>query len=112
VVVGVLAVSFVVGWVWLWFHPRSALLIHNSFLIIIGTVLITAGVSVIRRGLSPFAMLRERLQDVRSGRTSRLGGRVPDRGRAAGAGSQHAAARSARIVSRGRSRKRATWRMA
>jgi len=76
-VVGVLGVSFVAGWVWLWFHPRSALLIHNSFLIIIGTVLITAGVSVIRRGLSPFALLRERLQDVRSGRTSRLEGEYP-----------------------------------
>ena len=76
-VVGVLAASFVAGWAWLWFHPRSALLIHNSFMVIIGTVLITAGVSVIRRGLSPFAILRERLQDVRSGRTSRVEGEYP-----------------------------------
>jgi signal transduction histidine kinase len=76
-VVGVLGASLVAGWVWLWFHPRSVLLVHNSFLIIIGTVLITAGVSVIRRGLSPFATLRERLQDVRSGRTSRVEGEYP-----------------------------------
>jgi len=76
-VVGVLTTALVAGWVWIWFHPRSALLVHNSFLIIIGTVLITAGVSVIRRGLSPFATLRERLQDVRSGRTSRVEGEYP-----------------------------------
>jgi len=75
--VGVLAASFVVGQVVLMFHPRRVLLIHNSFIIIIATVLMTAGISVIRRGLSPFAMLQERLQDVRSGRTSRLEGEYP-----------------------------------
>ena len=74
---GVLAASFVVGRVVLMFHPGRVLLIHNSFIIIIATVLITAGVSVIRRGLSPFVVLRERLQDVRSGRTSRLEGEYP-----------------------------------
>jgi len=76
-VVGVLALSFIVGVTFMTFHPGSALLIHNSFLIIIGVVLVTAGVSVIRRGLSPFAMLRDRLQDVRSGRTSRVEGEYP-----------------------------------
>lgn len=76
-VAAVLAAAFVVGQVVLMFHPGSILLLHNSFLIVIGTVLATAGVSVIRRGLSPFAMLRERLQDVRSGRTSRLEGDYP-----------------------------------
>jgi signal transduction histidine kinase len=73
----ILAVAFVVGMLWMSYHPRSALLIHNSFMLIIGAVLVTAGVSVIRRELSPFALLRDRLQDVRSGRTSRLDGEYP-----------------------------------
>ena len=74
---GILAATFVVGQIVLIFHPRRALLIHNSFIIVIATVLITAGMSVIRRGLSPFALLQQRLQDVRSGRTSRLEGEYP-----------------------------------
>ncbi len=36
-----------------------------------------AGVSVIRRGLSPFRVLRERLSDVRDGRSARLAGDYP-----------------------------------
>jgi len=76
-VVGIFAVTFIVGMVVISYHPRSALLMHNSFMIIIAVVLVTAGVSVIRRGLSPFAMLRDRLQDVRAGRTSRLDGEYP-----------------------------------
>lgn len=76
-VVGVLAVALVVGITYMTFHPRSALLIHNSFMIIIGVVLVTAGASVIRRGLSPFGLLRERLEDVRAGRASRLEGEYP-----------------------------------
>jgi signal transduction histidine kinase len=76
-VVGVLVTAFIVGFVFLHLHPGSALLIHNSFLIVIGVVLVTAGVSVIRRGLSPFATLRDQLQDVRAGRISRLDGEYP-----------------------------------
>jgi signal transduction histidine kinase len=76
-VISVLTVAFVIGLVWIHLHPRSALLIHNSFMFIIAAVLVTAGVSVIRRELSPLTMLRDRLQDVRSGRTSRLEGEYP-----------------------------------
>ena len=42
-----------------------------------GVVLVTAGLSVIRSGLSPFRMLRERLAAVRDGRTARLEGDYP-----------------------------------
>lgn len=76
-VASVFVVAFLVSAVILHFHPRWALLIHNSLLIIVSVVLVTAGVSVIRRGLSPFTVLRERLGDVRSGRTSRLEGEYP-----------------------------------
>jgi signal transduction histidine kinase len=76
-VVGLLAVALVVGMTYMTFHPRSALFIHYSFLFIFGVVLVTAGVSVIRRGLSPFVVLRDRLEDVRAGRASRVEGEYP-----------------------------------
>jgi signal transduction histidine kinase len=57
--------------------PRSAWLIHNSMLTLTGVIIVAAGVSVIRRGLSPFRVLRERLSDVRDGRSARLAGDYP-----------------------------------
>jgi signal transduction histidine kinase len=57
--------------------PRSTWLIHNSMVTMSGVIIVTAGVLVIRRGLSPFRMLRERLSDVRDGRSARLSGDYP-----------------------------------
>ena len=76
-VIGVFAIVFMAGAFMAHARPRWALQIHNAFLLVGAVVLVTAGVSVIRRGLSPFAMLQERLSDVRSGRTSRLEGEYP-----------------------------------
>lgn len=59
-------------------YPHSALIVHDGLLALGGAALVTAGLSVIRRGLSPVAMLRERLSDVRAGRSSRLEGEYPD----------------------------------
>jgi signal transduction histidine kinase len=59
-------------------YPHSALMVHDGLLAMGGAVLVTLGLSVIRRGLSPVAMLRERLGDVRDGRSSRLEGEYPD----------------------------------
>ena len=59
-------------------YPHSALIVHDGLLALGGAALVTAGLSVIRRGLSPVAMLRERLSDVRHGRSSRLEGEYPD----------------------------------
>jgi signal transduction histidine kinase len=59
------------------YHPRQALIIHNGLLALGGAVLVTAGVSVIRRVLSPFDMLHDRLAAVRDGRTPRLEGEYP-----------------------------------
>ena len=59
-------------------YPHSALIVHDGLLAMGGAALVTAGLSVIRRGLSPVAMLRERLTDVRNGRSSRLEGEYPD----------------------------------
>jgi signal transduction histidine kinase len=59
-------------------YPHSALIVHDGLLAMGGAALVTAGLSVIRRGLSPVAMLRDRLADVRHGRSSRLEGEYPD----------------------------------
>jgi signal transduction histidine kinase len=59
-------------------YPHSALIVHDGLLALGGAALVTAGLSVIRRGLSPVAMLRERLGDVRQGRSSRIEGEYPD----------------------------------
>jgi signal transduction histidine kinase len=76
-VLAIFILAFVIGSTVMYFHPRQALLIHNSFLVIACVVLVTAGVTVIRRGLSPFVMLQARLADVRAGRTARLEGQYP-----------------------------------
>ena len=55
----------------------SPMFVHNSMLVLSGAIFVTAGVSVIRRGLSPFRLLRERLAAVRDGRTTRLEGEYP-----------------------------------
>jgi signal transduction histidine kinase len=74
---GLLFAGMLVILVILHFHPRMALFLHNSFLFFMGAVLIGAGVSVIRRGLSPFTTLRERLAAVRAGTIPRLDGEYP-----------------------------------
>ena len=76
--VGLLAAAFAIALAVVSHYPRSVLLVHNGMLALVGAVLVTAGLSVIRRGLSPVAMLRERLADVRDGRQSRLEGQYPD----------------------------------
>ncbi len=58
-------------------YPDQALIIHHGVLALVGAVLVTAGVSVIRRGLSPIGLLRDRLAAVRDGRTARLDGDYP-----------------------------------
>jgi len=75
--VGILVAVSAVGMFIIEHHPRMALFVHNSMLTLSGVVLVTAGISVIRRGLSPFRLLRERLAAVRDGRAGRLEGEYP-----------------------------------
>jgi signal transduction histidine kinase len=74
---GLLAVAFALAVVSVNRYPDKVLLIHHGLLALTGAVLVTAGVSVIRRGLSPIALLRQRLAAVRDGRTARLEGEYP-----------------------------------
>jgi signal transduction histidine kinase len=75
---GLLAAAFAIAIAVVVRYPHSALIVHDGLLALVGAALVTAGLSVIRRGLSPVAMLRERLSDVRDGRSGRLEGQYPD----------------------------------
>jgi signal transduction histidine kinase len=74
---GVLAAAIAVAITVVTRYPHSALIVHDGLLALGGAALVTAGLAVIRRGLSPVAMLRARLGDVREGRTGRLEGEYP-----------------------------------
>ncbi len=74
---GLLAAAFAVAVYFVGRYPGRALWIHHGLLALTGAVLVTAGVSVIRRGLSPIGLLRERLTAVRDGRHARLEGEYP-----------------------------------
>lgn len=58
-------------------NQRAAFAVHNGLLFLAGAVLSVAGIAIVRSGLSPFTMLRERLAAVREGRTTRLEGEYP-----------------------------------
>jgi signal transduction histidine kinase len=75
---GLLAAAFAIAIAVVARYPHSALIVHDGLLALVGAALVTAGLSVIRRGLSPVAMLRERLSEVRNGRSGRLEGQYPD----------------------------------
>jgi signal transduction histidine kinase len=75
---GLLAAAFAIAIAVVARYPHSALIVHDGLLALVGAALVTAGLSVIRRGLSPVAMLRARLSDVREGRSGRLEGQYPD----------------------------------
>jgi signal transduction histidine kinase len=51
--------------------------LHLAFPIVAGILFVAFGALVVRRGLSPFRIMRERLADVREGRSARLDGEYP-----------------------------------
>jgi signal transduction histidine kinase len=76
-IVGLLAVTTVVGMALIHRYPHLVGFVHNSALIVFATVCLVGGLSMIRHGLSPFTELRERLAAVRDGRDRRVDGRYP-----------------------------------
>src|SRR6266853_2350967 len=75
--VGLITAASVVEIAVVTLHPRHAILVHDALLALVGAAIVTAGLSVIRRGLSPLVMLRDRLAAVREGRSARLDGEYP-----------------------------------
>jgi len=51
--------------------------LNFAFPLVAGSLFIAFGVFVVRRGLSPFRIMRERLADIREGRSARLDGEYP-----------------------------------
>ena len=75
--VGIIVVASAIGITAIKLHPRQGRIIHTGLLALAGAVLVTAGVSVLRRGLSPLLLLQERLAAIRGGRVTRLEGEYP-----------------------------------
>jgi len=75
---GVIAVASVITTVVINRVGSHLQLIHGALFAAAGIVLIAAGVSQLRRGLSPVARLRDKLADVREGRASRVEGQYPN----------------------------------
>jgi signal transduction histidine kinase len=75
--IGLTVAVVVLAGVLLHLYPHALQVVHFGLLTIVATGLIVAGLSQLRRGLSPFTLLRERLADVRDGRTRRLEGGYP-----------------------------------
>ena len=76
-IVGLLAITTVIGVTIVHRYPHMVGFVHNSALVVFATICLLGGLSVVRHGLSPFTDLRERLAAVREGRDRRLEGRYP-----------------------------------
>jgi signal transduction histidine kinase len=76
-IVGLLAITTVVGLALIHRYPHLVGFVHNSALVVFATVCLLGGLSMVRHGLSPFTALRERLAAVHQGRDRRVEGRYP-----------------------------------
>jgi signal transduction histidine kinase len=74
---GLMVAVIVIAGTLVHFYPHAVQVLHFGLLSIVATGLLVAGLSQLRRGLSPFNHLRERLGDVRAGRARRLEGGYP-----------------------------------
>jgi signal transduction histidine kinase len=75
--IGIIVAASAIGITVIKLHPRQGRLVHTGLLALGGAVLVTAAVSVLRRGLSPLSLLQERLAAIRGGRVTRLEGDYP-----------------------------------
>jgi signal transduction histidine kinase len=76
-IVGLLAITTMVAIAFIHRYPHLVGYAHNAALVTFATVCLFGGLSMVRRGLSPFSELRERLAAVHQGRDRRVEGRYP-----------------------------------
>ena len=74
---GLLAITTVIAIAFIHRYPHLVGYAHNAALITFATICLFGGLSMVRRGLSPFDDLRERLAAVRRGKDRRVEGRYP-----------------------------------
>jgi signal transduction histidine kinase len=72
-----LIITLIAGAVAVHINPRLIWFAHNSALVLFATILLVGGAQMLRRGLSPFNELRDRLAAVRDGRSRRVDGTYP-----------------------------------
>lgn len=76
-IAGLLAITTAISLAIIHHSPGLVGFVHNSALITFATICVVGGLSLVRRGLSPFNELRQRLAGVRSGHDRRVEGRYP-----------------------------------
>jgi signal transduction histidine kinase len=76
--VGLAIVVLVLASMFVHRFPNWIPVVHWSLITVVATMLVAAGVSQIRLGLSPFGQLRTRLSAVREGRERRVDGPYPE----------------------------------
>jgi signal transduction histidine kinase len=76
-IVGLLAITTVIAVAFIHRYPLLVGYAHNASLVIFATVCLFGGLSMVRRGLSPFTELRARLAAVHDGQDRRVEGRYP-----------------------------------
>ena len=76
-IVGLLAITTVIAIAFIHRYPHLVGYAHNAALVIFATICLFGGLSMVRRGLSPFAELRERLAAVHQGRDRRVARHYP-----------------------------------
>lgn len=75
---GVLGVTTIVTLFLAHRYPRNIIWLHNSAISLVALACIGVGLLVVRRGLAPFDLLRQRLAAVREGRAPRIEGDYPE----------------------------------
>jgi len=76
-IAGLLAITTVIAVAFIHRYPHLVGYAHNASLVIFATVCLFGGLSMVRRGLSPFTELRARLAAVHQGQDRRVEGRYP-----------------------------------
>jgi signal transduction histidine kinase len=76
--IGLLAGTHVVSTALATHWPAVPRMLHGGLLLLVAILAMVAGLAQLRRGLSPFAELRDRLAAVHEGRTTAVDGRYPD----------------------------------
>jgi len=76
-IAGLMALTTVIGFAIVYEHPKLVGFVHNSALVVLATICLVGGLSMVRQGLLPFNELRERLAAVRRGAERRVEGRYP-----------------------------------
>jgi signal transduction histidine kinase len=74
---GLLGIAAAIATTLVHLKPHWAAVLHNVMFMLFAVVCLIAGLTQIRRGLSPFNRLRERLSAVRDGRERRVDGSYP-----------------------------------